>query len=55
MERLRYALAKWRLRRVTRPLDRQIAEARRKHKPVRHLQQAKRDLVLAGLMGNRRA
>lgn len=38
-------IAAWRFRRLTRPIDRQIADARRKHQPVKHLLQAKSDLV----------
>jgi hypothetical protein len=53
LEILRYELARWRLRRAIRPIERQIAEARRNHKPVRHLIQAKRSLVLFGLRGPR--
>lgn len=48
---LRYAFAKWRLSRVTRPIDRQIAEARRRHKPVRHLMAAKASLIASALQG----
>jgi hypothetical protein len=53
LEILRYELARWRLRRAIRPIERQIAEARRNHKPVRHLIQAKRSLILFGLRGPR--
>ena len=49
LEILRYQLARWRLRRALRPIERQIADARRNHKPVRHLIQAKRSLILYGL------
>lgn len=48
---LRYAIARWRLHWVTRPIDRQIAEARRRHKPVKHLMAAKASLIEAGLRG----
>ncbi len=51
LEIFRYELARWRLRRALRPIERQIADARRNHKPVRHLIQAKRTLVLYGLRG----
>lgn len=46
---LRYAFTKWRLSRVTRPIDRQIAEARRRHKPVRHLMAAKEAAIISAL------
>jgi len=46
---LRYAFTKWRLSRVTRPIDRQIADARRRHKPVRHLMAAKEAVITAAL------
>lgn len=49
MTRLRYALAKWRLRRILRPIDRQIAAARRSHKPVAHLIAAKRATLHSAL------
>lgn len=42
---IRYWLASIRWRRFTKHLDRQIAEARAKHRPVAHLQQAKSDLL----------
>lgn len=48
---LRYAFTKWRLSRVTRPIDRQIAEARRRHKPVRHLMAAKEAVIKTALSG----
>jgi len=51
LEIFRYELARWRLRSALRPIERQIADARRNHKPVRHLIQAKRTLVLYGLRG----
>jgi hypothetical protein len=41
----RQAVAAWRFRRLTRPIDRQIEDARRRHQPVKHLLQAKSDLV----------
>jgi hypothetical protein len=44
-EPTRYALAKWRMRQVMKPIDRQIAAARRRNKPVAHLQAAKTALV----------
>ncbi len=53
LEIFRYEFARWRLRRALRPILRQIADARRDHKPVRHLIQAKRALVLYGLRGSR--
>jgi len=53
MTRLRYMLARWRLRRVLRPIDNQIASARKGHKPVAHLLEAKRALVNYGLGGAR--
>jgi hypothetical protein len=53
LEIFRYEFARWRLRRALRPIERQIADARRNHKPVRHLIQAKRALVLYGLRGSR--
>lgn len=53
LARLRYTVTRWRLRRVLRPIDRQIAAARRRHKPVAHLLAAKREVVLAGLRGVR--
>lgn len=51
IERTRYALARWRLRQALRPIDKRINAARRAHKPVRHLIQAKRALILFGLRG----
>ena len=53
LEILRYELARWRLRRALRPIELQIRDARRAHKPVRHLLQAKRSLILFGLRGAR--
>ena len=53
LEILRYQIARWRLRRALRPIERQIRDARRDHKPVRHLLQAKRSLILFGLGGGR--
>jgi len=49
LETFRYHLARWRLRRALRPIERQIEAARRAHKPVRGLIQAKRSLILFGL------
>ncbi|MFN4296771.1 MAG: hypothetical protein ACK4FB_07995 [Brevundimonas sp.] len=49
----RYAFTRWRLRRFTRPIDRQIATARRKHKPVNHLIAARQSFVHAALAGGR--
>jgi hypothetical protein len=48
-EPVRYAVARWRLRRVMRPIDRQISAARRKHKPVAHLMAAKRAVIHSAL------
>lgn len=53
LETLRYHWSGWRLRQTTRHIDRQISDARRAHKPVRHLIQAKRELILFGLRGGR--
>lgn len=53
LEILRYEIARWRLRRALRPIEQQIRDARRAHKPVRHLLQAKRALILFGLRGAR--
>ena len=53
LEALRYHWTGWCLRRALRPIDRQIRDARRAHKPVRHLLQAKRELILFGLRGAR--
>lgn len=50
---LRYWWTRFRLRRLTRPIDRQIASARRRHKPVRHLLEAKASLIRFGLEGAR--
>ena len=36
---------RWRFQRCTKHLDRQIADARKSHKPVNHLLAAKRDFV----------
>jgi len=49
--RIRQAYAAWRCRRFTRPIDRQIEDARRHHQPVKHLLAAKRSLVHAALRG----
>lgn len=51
IKRIRQAVASWRFRRLTRPIDRQIAEARKKHQPVKHLLAAKTSLVHAALRG----
>lgn len=51
---LRYWWTRFRLRRLTRPIDRQIAAARRKHRPVRHLLEAKASLIRFGLEGGAR-
>lgn len=48
-EPVRYARAKWALRKVMRPIDRQIEDARRQHKPVKHLLQARTALLNYGL------
>jgi len=48
-EPARYALAKWRMRRLMRPIDRQIDEAIQRHRPVSHLRAAKTALVHYGL------
>lgn len=53
LETIRYHWSAWRLRRALRPIERQIRDARRAHKPVRHLLQAKRTLILFGLRGAR--
>lgn len=51
MLRLRYLYAKWRLSRFLRPINRQIADARKAHKPTAHLLQARRALIHAALAG----
>jgi hypothetical protein len=48
---IRQAVAAWRFRRLTRPIDRQIEDARRRHQPVKHLLAAKTSLVHAALRG----
>lgn len=53
LETIRYHLARWRLRRVLRPIEKEIAAARRRHRPVNHLIEAKRSLILFGLRGAR--
>ena len=53
LETIRFHWTGWRLRQAMRPIDRQIRDARRAHKPVRHLLQAKRELILYGLKGGR--
>ena len=50
-EPVRYAVSGWRLSRLTRSIDRQIASARRRHKSVAHLIAAKRSLIHSGLRG----
>jgi len=45
IRRINQAVASWRFRKLTRPIDRQIEDARRHHQPVKHLLQAKSDLV----------
>jgi len=50
---LRYYWTRFQLRRVMRPIDRQIATARRQHKPVAHLIAAKQALLHSGLEGAR--
>lgn len=42
---VRHWIIAYRFRRFTRPIDRQIAQARRAHRPVKHLQAAKTSLV----------
>lgn len=42
---IRYALTRWQVRRLTRHVDRQIAKARRLHRPVNHLLAAKQAIV----------
>lgn len=41
----------WKFRRMTRHFDRQIADARRKHRPVSHILSAKSAFVHAALRG----
>lgn len=53
LETVRYEWARWRLRRVLRPIEKQIDTARRRHQPVSHLLEAKRSLILFGLRGAR--
>lgn len=48
-EPIRYARAKWALRRVMKPLNRQIETARRTHKPVKHLLSARTALIVHAL------
>lgn len=48
-EPIRYARAKWALRKVMRPINKQIETARRQHKPVKHLLSARRSLLNYGL------
>lgn len=50
---LRYTYSRWKLRRIMRPIEREIAKARRLHKPVKHLIQARQDLIHWGLRGAR--
>lgn len=47
----RYYWTRFQLRRLMRPIDRQIATARRRHKPVAHLIAAKQALIHSGLEG----
>lgn len=47
----RRLLTGWRFRKMTRHFDAAIKEARRKHRPVKHLQQAKADFVHSCLRG----
>lgn len=49
IRRLRHFVTGWRFRRLTRPIDRQIADARKRHQPVKHLLAAKTSLVHAAL------
>lgn len=42
-------IARWRFKRATRKIDRQIAEARRLHQPVRYLLERKKGMVHAWL------
>lgn len=51
IKRIRQAVASWRFRQITKPIDRQIADARKKHQPVKHLLAAKTSLVHAALRG----
>lgn len=53
LEPIRYHWSRWQMRRALRPIELQIRDARRAHKPVRHLIQAKRELILFGLRGQR--
>lgn len=53
IETIRYEWARWRLRRVLRPIEKQIDTARRRHQPVSHLIEARRSLILFGLRGAR--
>lgn len=53
LETIRYEVARWRLRRVLRPIEKQIDTARRRHLPVKHLIEAKRSLINYGLRGAR--
>lgn len=48
-EPIRYARAKWALRKVMRPINSKIEAARRQHKPVKHLLQARTALLNYGL------
>ena len=48
---LRRLVVGWRFRHMTRHFDRQIADARRKHRPVAHLLSAKSAFVHAALRG----
>lgn len=44
-------LVRYRFRRMTAHFDRAIREARRRHMPVNHIQQAKRDFLHEQLRG----
>lgn len=44
-EPIRYARSKWALRKVMRPINKQIETARRHHRPVKHLLSARRSLL----------
>lgn len=52
--RFRMWFAGLRWRRFTKHFDRQIAEARKAHRPVNHLLQAKQDFAHAALRGEMR-
>lgn len=46
---LKRLIIRWRFRHMTKRFDTMISEARRRHMPVSHLQQAKSDFVHAQL------